>query len=349
MEKRRLGRTGMDVSVIGFGAIRAKSAEDLAGVLAEGRNLGINLVDTARAYPGSEENLGKALGENRKDHIICSRTPSRTYEEAEKDLAESLKMLQTDYIDIYQIHQLNVGELDRVTRDDGVASFLAKAKEDGRIRATGISAHHLHEAGQAISTGLFDTLVIPFSPVEYSAKHLQLIQLAKSLSVGVMAMKPMSGGSFTARVEDNISFILQHDITAAIPGTGSLDELKQNAAAAENRRILPLEELDTLMEAAAELGQSFCRRCGYCLPCEEEIPIREIMMSDAYLRGNSRMVAMFGGEKGLNNFKAKVDECTNCGICVERCPYDLPIPDLMPGKLKFFQEVLDSLKQDKAG
>ncbi len=344
MEKRRLGRTNMDVSVIGFGAIRARSAEDLGSVLAEGRDLGISLVDTARAYPGSEESLGKAMGDNRKEHIICSRTPSRTYEDAEKDLAESLKMLQTDYIDIYQIHGLNAGECDRVIQDDGVARLLQKAKEDGRIRATGISAHHLDEAGKALETGLFDTLVIPFSPVECSARHLQLIQLAKSLDVGVMAMKPMSGGSFVNRVEDNISFILQHDIAAAIPGTGSVDELKQNAAAAENRRTLSLPEFNTLMAEAAELGQSFCRRCGYCLPCEEEIPIREIMMSDAYLRGDPRMAAMFGGENGLKFFRSKVEECTACGTCVERCPYDLPIPDLMPGKLDFFQEVLLSLK-----
>jgi predicted aldo/keto reductase-like oxidoreductase len=344
MEKRRLGRTGMDVSVIGFGAIRAKGAEALSEVLEEGRNLGINLVDTARAYPGSEETLGKAFGENRAKHIICSRTQSRTHVDAEKDLAESLKMLQTDYIDIYQIHQLNAGELDRVIQDDGVAQLLEKAKADGRIKATGISAHHLDEAGKALSTGLFDTLTIPFSPVEYSAKHLQLIQLAKSLDVGVMAMKPMSGGSFVHRIEDNLSFILQHDIASAIPGTASVDELKLNAGAAENRRILSLDELDSLMAEAAELGQSFCRRCGYCLPCEEGIPIREIMMSDAYLRGNARMAAMFGGEKGLEFFRSKVEQCTVCGTCVERCPYDLPIPDLMPGKLDFFQEVLDSLK-----
>jgi len=344
MEKRRLGRTGMNVSAVGFGAIRAKGADDLAKVLVEGRTLGINLIDTARAYPGSEETLGKALGEKRSEFIICSRTQARSYDAAEKDLAESMKMLQTDYIDVYQIHQLNAGETDQVIQNDGAARLLEKAKAEGRIKATGISAHHLDEAAKALSTGLFDTLTIPFSPVEYSAKHLQLIQVAKDLDVGVMAMKPMSGGSFVDRVEDNLSFILQHDIAAAIPGTGSVGELKQNAAAVENRRILPLDVVDSLMAEAAELGQSFCRRCGYCLPCEEGIPIREIMMSDAYLRGNARMAAMFGGEDGLKFFRSMAEKCTACGTCVERCPYDLPIPDLMPGKLDFFREVLDSLK-----
>jgi predicted aldo/keto reductase-like oxidoreductase len=87
------------------------------------------------------------------------------------------------------------------------------------------------------------------------------------------------------------------------------------------------------------LGQSFCRRCGYCLPCTEEIPIREIMQSDAYIRGNARAVYQFGGEEGLNNFKAAVEKCTECGECIERCPYSLPIPELMPGKVAFFEEV----------
>lgn len=343
MEYRRLGRTDLEVSVVGFGAIRANGADGVRDMLEAGRKLGINLVDTARAYPRSEEMLGIAMEGHRAEHIITSRTQSRDYAGAEADLATGLEMLKTDYIDIYQIHDLKGDQLDTVLADDGVARLLQDAKKDGRIRSTGLSSHHLDVAAKAVLTGLFDTLVIPFSPVEYSAKHLQLIQVCKDLDVGVVAMKPMSGGSFVSRISDNISFIMQHDIASAITGMGSPDEMKQNAEAGSNLKILNLEEFDSLMAEAAALGESFCRRCGYCLPCKEDIPIREIMMSDAYLRGNPRMVAMFGGEVGQKAFAAKVDECTECGECIEKCPYALDIPNLMPGKVTFFAETLASL------
>jgi hypothetical protein len=340
MEYRRLGRTGLEISVIGFGAIAVRGAEAVQSMLEEGRRLGINHVDTARAYPRSEEMLGKAMSGLRKEFYICSRTQSRDYDQAEKDLETSLEMLQTDYIDIYQVHGLGDEEdLSKVLQKDGVASLLQKAKADGRIRFTGVSSHHLDAASKAMLTDLFDTLVIPFSPVEYSAKHLQVIQICKELDVGVVSMKPLSGGNFVKRISDTLSFTLQHDIAAAITGTRSDEELRENAAAGSNLRVLPLDEFDSLMSEAAELGQSFCRRCGYCLPCTEEIPIREIMQSDAYLRGNSRAVYQFGGEEGLKNFKAAVEKCTECGECIERCPYSLPIPELMPGKVAFFEEV----------
>ena len=348
MEYRRLGKTGFEISVIGFGAIGARGAEAVREMLVEGKRMGINYVDTARSYGRSEEMLGKAMKELRKDFFICSRTQSRDYDSAQKDLATSMEMLQTDYIDIYQIHQLNNEEdLARVLRDDGVAPLLQKAKEDGRIRFTGVSSHHLDAAGKAVATGLFDTLVIPFSPVEYSAKHLQLLQICKDLDVGVVAMKPLSGGNFVNRITDTLSFILQHDLASAITGTGQIEELRENAAAGSNLRILTLAEFDSLMDEASLLGRSFCRRCGYCLPCDEEIPIREIMMSEAYIRGNANMVFMFGGAEGLKRFKEALERCTNCGQCVERCPYDLPIPDLMPKKVTLFEEVLAQVTKGK--
>ena len=349
MEYRRLGKTGLEISVVGFGSIGVRGTEAVREMLVEGKKMGINYVDTARSYGRSEEVLGKALKELRKDFYICSRTQSRDYDKAEKDLATSLEMLQTDYIDIYQIHQLNNEEdLARVLRDDGVAPMLQKAKKDGRIRFTGFSSHHLDAAGQAVATGLFDTMVIPFSPVEYSAKHLQLLQICKNLDVGVVAMKPLSGGNFVNRVADTLSFILQHDLASAITGTGRIEELRENAAAGANLRILNLAEFDSLMEEASRLGRSFCRRCGYCLPCDEEIPIRDIMMSEAYIRGNANLVVMFGGAEGLKRFKEALERCTQCGQCVERCPYDLPIPELMPKKVTFFEEILSQVTMGKS-
>lgn len=346
MEYRRLGRTELEISAVSFGSIGARGAEAVTEMLNEGQRLGINYLDTARSYGRSEEMLGIATRGRREEFYICSRTQSRDYGQAEKDLATSLEMLQTDYIDIYQIHQLNNEEdLERCLKDDGVARFLQKAREDGRIRFTGLSSHHLDAAGKAVATGLFDTLVIPFSPVEYSAKHLQLLKICQDLDVGVVAMKPLSGGSFVNRVADTLSFILQHDIASAITGTSSIEELRENAAAGSNLRVLTLSELDSLMAEAAQLGKSFCRRCGYCLPCDEDIPIRDIMMSEAYLRGNPNRVFSFGGEQGLKRFKDALDNCTQCRECVQRCPYDLDIPELMPLKVAFFEETLLKVTQ----
>jgi predicted aldo/keto reductase-like oxidoreductase len=114
--------------------------------------------------------------------------------------------------------------------------------------------------------------------------------------------------------------------------------MRENAKAGSKLRILSLEEFDTLMDEASQLGRSFCRRCGYCLPCEDEIPIREIMASDAYIRNSPQSVFMYGGKEGLTRFQEAIERCTECGECVARCPYDLPIPDLMPQKVAFFAE-----------
>jgi len=329
----------MNVSVVGFGAISVGSDEILAEMLAEGKRLGINHVDTARGYPRSEERLGKILAGRRQDFYITSRTKTRDYQQAKEDLETSLSELQTDYIDVYQVHELGGPEdLGKVLGEDGASRMLQEAKGEGKIRFTGVSSHHLDSAAEAVATGLFDTLVIPFSPVEYSAKHLQLLKICKDLDVGVTGMKPMSGGNFVQSVADNISFILQHDIAAVIPGVQHLDELRENAQAGANLRILTMDGFDSLMAAAEELGQSFCRRCGYCLPCDQEIPIPAIMMSDAYIKGNSRAVFMFGGKRGLTHFEAAVDRCTQCGECADRCPYNLPIPEQLPEKVAFFEK-----------
>ncbi len=340
MEYRRLGRTELKVSVVGFGAISVSSHETLSEMLELGREMGVNHIDTARGYPRSEERLGTALRNNRKDFHITSRTKTRDYEQAAKDIDTSLAELQTDYIDVYQIHELgDEKDLDRILQDDGAVRSLQEARAAGKIRHTGMSSHHLDSAAKAVSTGLFETLVIPFSPVECSPKHLQLLKICKDLDVGVTAMKPMSGGNFVSRVTDTISFIMQHDIAAAIPGVHSLDELRENALAGSELRTLSMPEYNSLMASAAELGQSFCRRCGYCLPCEQNVPIPPIMMSDAYLKGDPRAAFMFGGKEGLAHFKNAVEECTQCGECAERCPYDLPIPDLLPEKVGFFEKI----------
>lgn len=340
MEYRRLGRTDLKVSVVGFGAISTRSPENLKEMLVVGKEMGINHVDTARGYPKSEERLGVALSGNREDFHIISRTKNRGAGQVTQDIAESLSELQTDYIDVYQVHELGGPEdLEQVLGNDGAARQLQEAKKEGKIRFTGLSSHHLDSAAKALATGLFDTLVLPFSPVEYSARHLQLLKICKDLDVGVTAMKPMSGGNFVHNVSANISFILQHEIAAVIPGMKSVEELRENALAGSDLRVLKLDELDALMAAAEELGESFCRRCGYCLPCEEGVPIPGIMMSDAYLKGNKSAAFMFGGKVGLDHFKSALERCTQCGECATRCPYQLPIPDLMPEKVAFFEKV----------
>ena len=340
MEYRRLGRTGFNISVVGFGAIQAESPGVVMEIIDEGQRLGINHIDTARMYGRSEELLGLALSGRRDQFHICSRTHSRSYDEAEKDLETGLELLKTDYLDVYQVHELaDEEDLERVLQKDGAARLLEQAKKDGRIGFTGVSSHHLDAAAKAVETGLFDTLLIPFSPVEYSAKHLQVLKLCQDLDVGVTAMKPLSGGGFIKRIPDTLSFILQHDITAVITGLVSAEQVRENADAVSHLKILSLAELDSLMAEAAVLGKSFCRRCRYCLPCEQEIPISDIMMSDAYLRDNPEGAMSYGGKKGLIRFQEALDRCTRCGECIERCPYDLAIPDLMPGKVAFFEEI----------
>ena len=313
----------MEVTCIGFGALpmqRCTMAE--AGeVLHAALDRGINFVDTARAYSDSEEKIGRHISSRRGEYYLASKSLKRTKEGMAKDIETSLRLLKTDYIDLYQIHNVKKREEYELAMGPGGAlEALKEAQQAGKIRFIGITGHDYDLLLEGIKTNEFATVQAPFNAVE--PKPLEkLFPLAKAMDIGRIVMKPLGGGQIEHRVLA-LRYILGQDITVAIPGMDHPSHVTENLSAAEPFVPLSAAEKAVLDQEVAELGKTFCRRCGYCLPCAQGIDIPATFI--VYLQ-YSRYGMKEAGAAKYAALPAKASACIECGVCETRCPYDLPI------------------------
>ena len=333
MQYRRLGKTGIMASAVGLGAITgAGGAEVTARILNDAIDLGVSFVDSGRGYAHSEERIGLVLKQRRDDLYVCTKTHERDKAGAARQIQESLELLLVDTIDVYMLHDVSGDEAyEKVFSSGGALAALKEAREAGKVAHIGISCHDLNTAVRAVRSGEFEVLEIPFSAVENSEKHFEVIELANKLDVGVVAMKPLSGGNLS-NPELALRYILQYDISTAIPGARKPEEARQNAMLGWNPRPLSADEQRVLFEEARALGETFCRRCGYCMPCTAGIDIPSTFIADtqaraAIARGDTRILEVV--RKGYSMVPVKVDECVDDGVCEEKCPYNLPIGEMM--------------------
>ena len=328
MKYTTLGKTGLTVSVVGLGGIPIQKT-DVKGVIAVIDACiaeGINYIDTARAYTVSEEYLGAALEGRRDRFVIATKSMSRTYEAMKADIEKSLSNLRTDYIDLYQIHNIrNDDEFALCFGENGAYRALAEAKAEGKIRHIGATAH-APEAFDRLITEYEDkieTLMFPYNIVENQGA--ELMKKCTEKNIGFIAMKPLAGGN----LEDGtlaLKYILSNpDCTIAIPGMGDAAEVHQNAAACE-LGALTEEEIAVCDKIRRELGQNFCRRCGYCAPCTKGIDIPSNFLIANYLR---RYGLSDWAKARYATLKVTAEACVECGICETRCPYHLPIRSML--------------------
>ena len=196
MQTVTLGRTGITVNKNGFGAlpIQRVSAEYAGMLLRKAYNAGITYFDTARSYSDSEEKMGLALSDVRENIIIATKTPSTTVEGFWQDLETSLRLLKTDYIDVYQFH--NPAFCPKPGDGTGLYEAMEEAKKQGKIRFIGITNHRLGVAEEAAASGLYDTLQFPFCYLA-TERDIALVNLCKENHVGFISMKGLSGGLIT--------------------------------------------------------------------------------------------------------------------------------------------------------
>ncbi len=261
MEKRRLGRTGFLVTPISFGALPMQrcTMEEAGEVLIAALDAGINFVDTARAYTDSEAKIGRYIASRRSEYFLATKSMARTKAAMTEDIATSLATMKTEYIDIYQLHNVKTEqEWEAVMAPDGALVALKEAKAAGKIRHIGITGHNVDMLIRAVKTGEFSTVQVPFNCVEQRAMN-DLFPLARSLDVGMIVMKPLGGGLID-HVDLALRFVLQQEGVVAIPGMDRIEHVTENLAAAQNFRQLNPEETAKLNALAAELGSNFCRR-----------------------------------------------------------------------------------------
>ncbi|HHY13638.1 MAG TPA: aldo/keto reductase [Thermoanaerobacterales bacterium] len=326
MKYNILGNTGMKVSRVGFGGIPIQhlNQDKATEVINKAIEMDINFFDTARAYTNSESLFGIALKDYRKDIYIATKSLVRDKEGMLAEVEISLKELQTDYIDLYQIH--NVGseeEYEKIIGEDGAYEALKQLEAEGVIKHIGITSHKAEIMEKAIESDLFETVQFPFNVLETEAA--EIFKKATDKNLGTIAMKPLAGGALR-NGRDAIKFLLESPyLDVAIPGMDTVEQVIENATAA-NDVSLTDKERQELLATAKELGQSFCRRCGYCLPCSEGINIPYMFLVEAYYTRYD--LKDWATQRYLTQDKTAGD-CIKCGICETRCPYELPIMEMM--------------------
>ncbi len=326
MEYRILGKTGLYISRMGIGGIPVQriDREGTKELVKKAREAGINFIDTARGYTVSEEYFGFALEGIRDDFVIATKSMARTMVQMQEDVEISLKNLRTDYIDLYQIHNPSEADLDRVQQSDGALKALEDAKLAGKIGHIGVTLHSVELFKKALDLPWVETIMFPYNIVETQAE--ELIAICAERNIGFIDMKPLAGGAIDDPVVA-LRFIANNkNVSVVIPGMATVDELTQNISAMDDTSGLSCEEEQAIIQIRKELGTQFCRRCNYCAPCTVGISVPAMFLMEGYYsRYNLRQWA-WDRYMAMNK---KASDCIGCGICETRCPYALPIRQML--------------------
>jgi predicted aldo/keto reductase-like oxidoreductase len=335
MRTQILGKTGLAVSEVGFGAIPIirLSLDEAVRVLRRAKERGVTFFDTAHLYVDSEEKIGKAFGGKRHGLVLASKTMKRDKTGAKEDLELSLTRMRTDYLDLYQLHQVSQEEdWQKITGPDGALEAVTRAQEAGQIRHLGVTSHSLEMAVKLVRTGLFSTIQFPFSFIEEEAAT-SLHPLARERQMGILAMKPFCGGLVdNARVV--FAYLRRFPDVIPLAGWDAVERVDEVADLyAQPPEVTPEDEA-AMARYRMELGNLFCRRCEYCQPCPQGVMITPAMLYGivAHRMGPAKAAAFSA------NTMESVRLCEECGECATRCPYHLPIPETLKKHLAMYEE-----------
>ena len=328
-----LGKTNLEVNKNGFGAlpIQRCSMDEAVEILKKAYDEGINFYDTAHFYTDSEEKMGNAFEDIPRENIyLVSKTAAETPEVFWSDLKTSLESLKTDYLDLYQFHNISFVPKE----DDDVYKAMLEAKEKGMIRHIGITTHKITFAHEAIESGLYETLQYPFSYLS-GEEEIELVERCKELDVGFIAMKAMGGG-LIKNSKASFAYINQFDNVLPIWGIQKLEELDEFLS--YNDTTVLTDDLKAEIEKdKEELGENFCRGCAYCMPCPEEINISLCARMSLWIR---RFPAEPYLTEEYQEMMEHTKDCTECYSCTDKCPYELDIPELLKENYEDYQNVL---------
>ena len=326
MKYKTLGKTGLKVSQMGFGGIPIQRI-DAAGtrkLMEQMVESGINYIDTARGYTVSESFLGEALVGIRDKFVLATKSMSRTKETMAADIEISLNNLKTDYIDLYQVHNPSIQQLQQVVAEGGALEALMEAKAAGKIGHIGLTAHSLEVFEMARSMDWVETIMFPYNIVETQGEKLMAKCAEKN--IGFICMKPLAGGAIEDATLAMRFICANENVSVVIPGMAEPKELDQNLAAVNDESPLSPAENAKILSIRKDLGTQFCRRCNYCAPCSEGISIPSVFLFEGYL---SRYGLGDWAKDRYGAMAKHASDCVGCGICETRCPYNLPIRQML--------------------
>src|SRR4030043_1344544 len=336
MEKVRLGRTNLIVTKLGWGGIPIQRVgeREAVSVIQAVIEMGTDLLDTARAYTNSEHRLGLALQKTDRPVILSSKSLIKTAK-IYNDVHESLKQMKVKKVNIYHLHSVsNFEDYERVLAPGGAYEGLKRARDEGLIDHIGITSHNLTVLERAIEEGHFEVIMACYSFLEPEAAT-KVFPLAKAKDVGVLAMKPFSGGGIE-EAGPALRFVLQTKEIVPIPGSETLERAHENWKVFVEGGSLSEKDQERIGAIKQEFNQQFCRRCDYCQPCSEGINIQ-------FAVGLKSVIKRFGPMaqelKWMTDLIEKARNCSECGDCLARCPYQLPIPELIKENLAMYDNL----------
>ncbi|UCE53168.1 MAG: aldo/keto reductase [Desulfobacterales bacterium] len=335
MNTVRLGKTELVVSQVGFGGIPIipLGFEDGVAVVRHCFQRGITFFDTANMYGDSEKKIGQALETVRDKVVIATKTLERSAEGTAKHIAYSLENLKSDYIDLYQMHNISKeNDLNEILASGGALEAVNKAKADGKIKFIGFSSHDIAMAIKVCRTGLFSAIQFPFNFIESDPAD-ELFKVAQELDMGIIAMKPLGGG-LLERADLCFRFLQQYPYVVPIPGIQNVEEANEIFELYRSPQPLSQKDLSEIEKIRSELGKRFCHRCGYCVPCEQGVKIPEVLGFRTIARRLSPAITIAFTKDAMET----VGNCTDCGECLDKCPYRLAIPDLIQEYQTLFQD-----------
>ena len=338
MEKVRFGKTNLLVSKMAFGGIPIQrlSTEEAVAVVRGVINMGVNFLDTANGYSDSEEKIGIAIKDMSRDNlIIASKSGARDKKGFLEHLDLSLKRMGTDYVDIYQLHGVSSEETyNQVFAPGGAFEGMEEGVKAGKIRFPAFSSHSIPMAVKLMKTEKFAVTQLPFNYVDDEAAK-EAIPLAKKLDIGFIAMKPFGGGLLT-NAQLAIKYLAQFDSIVPDPGIEKLSEMEEIIKIMEAGE--PFNEADAaaILQVKKEMGDTWCHRCEYCMPCPQKITISMTLNMESMIKRMpyGKVSAMMGPM--IENART----CTECRACVGRCPYDLNIPGLIKERVARWDEYI---------
>ena len=353
MQYTTLGKTGLEVSRLGFGCMRlpmktqSEVDRDLAiPMLHRGVELGITYFDTAVGYCSgdSQRVLGEAMV-GMRDKIIIS-TKNHHYDKTDKkgwwkNLEDSLERIRTDHLDIYNFHGMNFERFESsLDGEDGLYREVLKAKEQGMIRHICHSFHgSLESLKKCVDTGLFEVVTLQYNLLDQSLE--EGITYAAEHGMGVVVMGPVGGGRLgypsgkaheiagevKSTPELALRFVLSNQsVNIALSGMSTMQQLEENVETISNLGELSAEDhgrIEAAVEERKKLAGLYCTGCNYCLPCPDAVDIPanfEILNLDRVFGLSEHAKARYASLGG------KAALCRQCGKCVELCPQELDIP-----------------------
>jgi predicted aldo/keto reductase-like oxidoreductase len=320
-----LGKSGLTVSAVGFGGIPIQRLDDeeAVAVVRRALDLGVTFIDTASSYSDSQRKIGRAIEGRREGLVLATKTHAGSRREALKHIERSRRELGVDTIDLYQLH--NVASPKRwaeVSGRDGSLRGLIEARDRGHVAHIGFTSHSVDMALELLDEPVFETAQVPFNLVT-SEPAEELIPKARANDVGFIVMKPLCGGQF----DDAglaFRFLNSYPDLVPIPGIETVEEIEEIVEIVESGQTLQGEEEERANAIVAKLGKVFCRRCGYCMPCPQGVPVTQMMIFDS-------MVKRLPQNRVERELAPHVIEraalCVECGECEDKCPYDLPITE----------------------